>query len=98
MYLVSFDPTVLTLNLVKTLCALPINTHSTVYLKIADKTHVGEPKGLHRGIAATDGREQGEFELEWGRQVHCAAQPKQLVHKMRDLNLIFWLHSSRCLK
>ena len=94
MYLVSFDPTVLTLNFVKTLCALPVNTHSTVYLKIADKTHVGEPKGLHRGIAATDGGEQGEF--KW--RSNGDTQPKQRVHKVRDLNLVVCGHSSRCFK
>ena len=31
-------------------------------LILADKAHVGKSEGLHRGIVATDGGEQGELE------------------------------------
>ena len=36
------------------------NLHGRLIL--ADKAHVGQSEGLHRGIVATDGGEQGELE------------------------------------
>ena len=65
-------------------------------LILADKAHVGKSEGLHRGIVATDGGEQGE--LERGRSVSHDSRPEQLVHEVRLLNLVVGSLSGRCLK